>query len=321
MDTGFFGRESQRWPKSMPWLSSISDNISYFTNIPSQPYTTWSAAGLFVTQCALPLVYTDVHFGVRGKENFRRFQPFPCVADILGRAGYNLRAFFASTAELMNMGQFLSDRGVKVSDNSNHGYHHDKELFDHIADEVIPELMAKPEPFLLVILNDDTHAWPDYYYEKTPYIEQLLEEGYPRPVLAFTWFDEVLRQFSEKLKAKGVDKNTDFAIVTDHLCMLRCQPDPRNVSVFMPWRAQDEGWKRARKKVLSHYDFPTTILKMIGVKYEPPFVYGADYFGEEEGLVPTTDDIAFFYRMTSGDLESKKARCRGKKGFCKGTEF
>jgi hypothetical protein len=55
LELSWIGRFNSRYPKSMPWLSRLTQNYSYITNDKSQPSTTWSAAGMFVTQCGFPL--------------------------------------------------------------------------------------------------------------------------------------------------------------------------------------------------------------------------------------------------------------------------
>jgi phosphoglycerol transferase MdoB-like AlkP superfamily enzyme len=198
-------------------------------------------------------------------------------------------------------------------------------MFQWTAKQFIPNLLEQSRPFVLHLVSTDTHPWPRSHFERTPYIDQLKKEGYPRQFLAFTWLDEVLRRFVANLEKLGLnDDNTVLVFVPDHLLMSGWESlknVDRNLSMIFPWRKQDELWKRGQKKFSSLYDFAPTILDLLGVKYEPPFPWGANVFGKESGTVPTEADFRFIYGMTTGDYTGRTAMCARRKGFCDKNQY
>jgi phosphoglycerol transferase MdoB-like AlkP superfamily enzyme len=151
----------------------------------------------------------------------------------------------------------------------------------------------------------------------------LEEEGYPIAMRAFTWYDELLRKFIGGLENLGLKDTTELVITADHLIMHRgggLRNVDRNLTMIFPWREQDEAWKRAQGKTLSLYDLAPTVLQALGIDYWPPFPWGADVFGKENGKVPTIADLKMIYGITTGFLRSVQVMCKNRKGFCTGNE-
>jgi hypothetical protein len=73
-------------------------------------------------------------------------------------------------------------------------------------------------------------------------------------------------------------------------------------------------------ELLLEYDFTPTVLKLLGVKCDPEFTYGADIFGEAEGTVPSQADLHYLWAYFSGDFAASRIKCHLKKGICRAVE-
>jgi hypothetical protein len=326
-EAGFIGRLNRDWPKSMPHMSNLLENCTWFAQLKSQPYTTWSAAGAFVHQCGFPLVLSDVRWRVRRKGGYDEYASLPCLSHFLKKLGYHLYAV-GSTASLhvMQIYSFFKRLGYRIIDGREVHRQRDEGLMNWLGKEFIPGLLRQQkQPFALVFLSGDTHSIPHFYYGDTPYIRQLKAERYSAGFLAFTWYDELVHRLLTDLSELGLNHtNTEFVITSDHLTMAGYQGlrnFGRRLPIIFPWRPQDDLWRRGQKKTMSLYDLAPTILSDLGIEYEPPFPWGANAFGPENGTVPTRDDIQFIYAMTTGDMKGITARCHSRAGFCSGNEY
>jgi phosphoglycerol transferase MdoB-like AlkP superfamily enzyme len=222
----------------------------------------------------------------------------------------------------MRMKDFMIERGYKTQDSSEHMRLNDDALFELLEQEVLPGLAADSSPFVLLILNSDTH--PDFLIgEKCD--DFLIKESYPRVYRSFTCFDQHLESFVRTMERLGLDKTTEVIIYGDHLTMgsdvhwmLSAE---RNLTVFMPLRAQDEKWAKWHGKPLSYYDFAPTVMELLEIDYSPPFPFGTDMLGDEVGRVASLDDLKLIYGIATGDIDYSTARCLGSAGFCQSDEY
>ncbi|KAK8866654.1 hypothetical protein M9Y10_009620 [Tritrichomonas musculus] len=201
-ETKCMGRFNKLYPKSMPFLSNLSDSILHFSKIPSQPYTTWSAAGMFVVHCGFPLIVNNVDWSVRGSENFELWKSLPCISDYLNQLGYNQKAFCTGSCDIMNMKGFIVDHHYQTYDMEEHGIDRDSVLFNHIETDVLPDLIKTSQndkkPFSLFILTADTH--PEFWVDDK-FCSDLTDENFKSPT-------ENGENGNDNQNA-GVDKNYD----------------------------------------------------------------------------------------------------------------
>jgi hypothetical protein len=314
LETGFIGRFNPKFPKSMPWISRLAEDHAVFPNVESQPYTTWSAAGMFVTECSFPLVYSHVEWQTREQQHWGEYAKLPCISTFLKRQGYHLYAVAAGSLDMMHMKEFYQMHGFLVEDIMEHGKDHDRPTLTYIVDTLLPKMI---EPFMLVILTTDTHFWPAFHVEPDRYIEKL---QYPNVLRSFTSLDISLEKFVHSLEAKGLHERSELVIFGDHLCMgylpVLSGIRRRLVAIF-PWRKRDE---RGLKKKLSYYDMAPTMLESLGLEYSPRFPWGSDIFGEDTGRVPDVHDLHTIYSINTGDVEAESVSCLGQSGFCEGNE-
>jgi phosphoglycerol transferase len=304
----------------MPWLSEIAERYTHFTNFVSQPYTTWSAAGMVATQCGIPLVVPDVVWEVRGNERYMGFDHVPCIPTFLAELGYKLFAYCTGDCTIMHMKEFMADKGFRVQDSVEHHQGDDDSLFTWLESSVLPKLTAKKQwPFVLLILNADTH--PPFSVGATCH-DYLLDHNYPKIYRSFTCLDQHLKRFVKRFTELGLDKNSELVIYGDHLTMGDMSPfihRDRNLSLFIPFRLQDEKWRRAQfGRTMSYYDIAPTIMDLLEIDYSPRFPFGESLLGAKEGGTPTLSDLTFIYHQIF--RKRGEGSCRGRPGMCRGNE-
>jgi hypothetical protein len=323
LELAYIGKFNRYFPQSMPYLSATTENSTYFTRIASQPYTTWSAAGLFATQCGFPLLVSDVHWNVRQHLDYDGFSKVHCIPNFLDALGYKMFAYCSGACDIMRMKDFMIERGFKTQDSTEHHRENDDQLFEYLENDILPGLLNRQnQPFVLLIVNADTH--PDFTIG--PQCDDyLVQHNYPKVYRSFTCFDQHLQRFMAKLSSLGLDQDTEVVVYGDHLTMFAVETlmsTPRNLTMFLPLRRQDEKWQKAQeRKTMSYYDFAPTILELLGIDYTPPFAFGKDILGDEVGTVPTLDDLKLLYGLATGDTENATVRCLGNAGFCQSNEY
>jgi phosphoglycerol transferase len=320
MELAYIGRFNRNYPLSMPWLSEITQNYTYFTNFVSQPYTTWSAAGMVVTQCGLPLVVPEVLWPIRRNEKYVGFDHVACIPNILSQLGYQLLAYCSGDCTIMQMKQFMSKKGYSVQDSAEHHKLGDSDLFEWLDSPVLPKLTHPSQwPFALLILTADTHT---PFHIRRACNNYLANSKYPKVYRSFTCLDQYLKHFIERFQELGLGKNAEVLIYGDHLTIGNMNPfihGQRNLSLFLSLRLQDPQWRRAQfGKTMSYYDFAPTIMDLLKIEYSPRFPFGESLFGEKSGPVPTITDLQFIYQVMFGN--GHNATCHGRPGMCRGNE-
>jgi phosphoglycerol transferase MdoB-like AlkP superfamily enzyme len=321
MDLAYIGKFNREYPLSMPWLTEVTERYTYFTNFVSQPYTTWSAAGMAVTQRSLPLVVSDVDWSVRSGGQYAGFDRVACIPNILSQLGYHLFAYCTGDCTIMQMKGFMAKKGYRVLDSAEHNKADDADLFEWLGSSVLPKLTDPSQsPFALLILNADTH--PPFFIGGRCN-DYLREHHYPQGYRSFTCLDQRLERFMITFKELGLDKNAEVVIYGDHLTMGDMRSlihGERNLSMFMPLRLHDSKWRRAQfARTMSYYDIAPTIMDLLGIDYSPRFPFGESLFGEKEGKIPTIVDLQFIYQMILRARHGE-ATCHGRPGMCRGNE-
>jgi phosphoglycerol transferase MdoB-like AlkP superfamily enzyme len=303
LEACFIGHLNPRYPDSMPWLSSYMKSCSWFSNIETQPYTQCTAAGSFVSQCGIPAVHW---MGTYRHGSEHALDKFPCVGKYLANAGYKLYAYLSGFTRMMNHKDLLEANGYEVRDWAELQTKTDRQFLEILISDVLPRLAKEEGPFVLHAHTGDTH-WP-MAYEESPLVKKLKDKGYPKSMQAFTWADELLKKFTNRLIELGLDKNTEYAIYGDHIAWGGSDPDMvRNLTIILPFRKCDDKCLRGRKKELSYYDLPPTFMNLMGVKYHPEFAFGSDIFGEKSGRIPNENDFQYIREIYSRGPDSLRA--------------
>lgn len=145
----------------------------------------------------------------------------------------------------------------------------DAPLFEMLKTKVLPQLKAQNEPFVMLVLTDDTHFSEQVISPECD--DYLARENYPRMPRSYTCVDQMIHKFVERVK--------ELVVFGDHFTMSRDKffrsESERSLSVFFPLRGQDEGWRIGNSKELTYYDMAPTIMDLLGVEHSPPFPFGS----------------------------------------------
>ena len=319
-EKGPIGTYNRYYPESMPFISQLSKNATIFDNLDSQPYTTWTAAGTFTTLCSFPQIINDPKYiGNRRHSHLSQWSKMPCIPTFLKKAEYNMFYYAVGSVKLMGTKEFLISKGYKANDYFEHGFNHDVPLYNHVIEKVLPEIVKKFQPFVLHVVNEDTH--PFYYTDQACKNQNNVvfknRKKVPPILSSFNCIDQIAKNFTMKLKKLGLnDENTLFVIYGDHICYgdkTGLYDDRKLVNIF-PFMKKSRNSKSG-----TYYDFAPTILSQLNISYKPKFPFGADLFSNKTGKFPNEEDFKFIYGMYAKQMhKSAKIKCKDKEGFCTG---
>ena len=298
-------------PTLMPFVSKLVTGGTFFRNVISQPYTTWSVASMFGVQCNLPLLLHHVVAGYQG--DFHLSPNLRCLGDFLDLAGYDLHSYLAN----IFVGKFKTQMRMhkyKCKDVKDHKFKRDWDLFNYLENTVFPELKQSTRPWVLHIANADCHAMPRYFVDS----RCAKRQSGPQIFQSFDCVDQVLERFITAFKNSSFFENTEVLLYGDHVLMegnarkLKF-PEQRALVMAFPFHEQ-----RMVTKNTSIYDIAPTLMKLLGVEYEPEFPFGTDLFSDEVGHTPTIDDFQIIYDMFTSEMKwTRNVTCwNGEKGFC-----
>jgi phosphoglycerol transferase MdoB-like AlkP superfamily enzyme len=309
------GYYNSRFPENMPFMSGLAANHTVADNIDSQPYTTWTASGVFLTHCGYPQIIRDpLYWENRRHSHITALNRIPCYPTFLKLAGYDMYSFCVGSNLLMGISQFFQDRGYVVQTGSEIGINHDWDLVEHCG-EILRKLANSSKPFLLHMSTEDTH--PMYFVDSRCNTANLLP-GKEDPVIirSFNCLDQSVQWFVELCRSLGLDQNTEIVIHSDHICWGAQKGiyDSRKLIVLFPFRPP-----RRITKPSTYYDIAPTILDIPGLQYSPPFPFGASLFSDAVGRFPKDVDFQFMHNLYSKyTRQSGNITCGQKAGFCTG---
>lgn len=296
----------------MPFTSSLVQKGTYFRNVISQPYTTWSVASMFCVQCNMPLLLQHVTAGDQGK--FHLSPNHKCLGDFLNQAGFKLFSY-QSNFFIGDFKKQLESHKWKCFDVHDHKFKRDWDLFNFVSDKVFNELENEEKPFVLHIANSDCHAIPRYYVDGR--CKKRLP-GRPAIIRSFDCVDQILENFFNKFEKSKLFDTTEVIIYGDHVLMSGNKKkmkmtEPRSLVISFPYRK-----KKLINKNVSLYDFAPSIMNILGVEYSPKFPFGSDLFSDQIGHPPDLNDFEIIYNVFTYEYKwDKNITCwNGQKGFC-----
>jgi phosphoglycerol transferase MdoB-like AlkP superfamily enzyme len=316
LENQVLGAFNSWFPLTMPYLSNLSKTSTFCDHVRSSPYTTWSVASLFATQCNLPLLMTPT--AKYNKANFHLLPHHRCLGDFFATAGYRLHSYMANVF----IGRFKLHQRLhrwRALDAEDHQMKRDWDVFDFVAKEVLPNLTRPSEqPFVLHIANADNHAFPRYFVDSR--CENRVR-SYPLILRSFDCVDQILERFIEAFKRSPLAENTEMFLYGDHLLMSGIHRqiklfEPRFVTAMFPLRPA-----QVIKKPLTIYDFAPTLMDVMEIDYEPKFPFGASIFSQKVGTAPGASHFQYIYRHFRDLMNwETQARCSvGSSGFCRRT--
>ncbi|OHT07484.1 hypothetical protein TRFO_24207 [Tritrichomonas foetus] len=295
-----------------PYLTYLSENSLFCSNVDSMPYTTWSAAGTFVTQCGYPQIVSDLRFDQRQFDSIADWK-VNCVSDFLHLAGYNLFSFHSDSAEIQKAIQFDRMHHFKAEDVHTHHRKNDIDFFEYFENEKLEKIVNSSQPFFLQILNQDTHP---YFYADPRCNYTGLSSNATRYMKSVHCFSQVLEKFMKKLEKLNINgENTEMMIFGDHLVMMGFKDsivdtpeNPRKLMILFPFREKQEITKK-----VTYFDVAPTLLDMLGIEYSPPFPFGTNILSDEIGRTITEREILFLYNYKTNQ-GYKKLKCKSSTG-------
>jgi hypothetical protein len=311
LEKELLGTYNTEYPKMLRFLSRYVAQGTYFANVVSQPYTTWSVASLFAVQCNMPLLLHHVRAGDQGK--FHLLPNIKCLGDFLWSVGYRLLSY-QTNVFVGSFKQHLRLHHYESRDYKEHGHRKDWDLFAMIESTVFPMLASESRPFILHIANADSHAFPRYFADgrcKTRVPRS------PAIVRSFDCVDQIIENFVNAFESSPLFATTDLVLYGDHVLM---EGNYKQIKVHEP-RALVLAWpyheKKRVTKPVSLYDIAPTILKLLGIEYEPPMPFGVDLFSNKTGKPPTVDDFQTIHDVFMSEMKwDNNVTCRGGQGFC-----
>lgn len=296
---------------TMPSLSKRILGGTFFRNVFEQPYTDWSVAAMFASQCNLPLLMQTAVPNFQG--SFHLYPNLKCLGDFLSLAGWDLYSYQTG----FFVGGFkkqLSLHHYVCYDVNDHSATRDWDLFNLIGTTVLPNLTNSVRPWVLHIANTDTHPFPTFF------IDERCERRRSGSAaeMAFDCLDQILEKFFEQFLTLNMSSTTEILLFGDHLLMAgmpsTLKRKRRATVIAFPLREQ-----RCVSKPVSVYDIAPTVLSLLGVQYHPTFPFGRSLLSQDIGQPPDESDLRLVYEFYRAEMNwSPSVSCRpGDKGFCK----
>lgn len=304
MELQVLGRFNPTIPDSMPFISKLTKNSTFFSRMVPQEYTTWSVASTFAFQCGMPMIipYTNMN-GNRLKIHWSDIHH--CIGDYLHTAGYKLysmmtKQFIGGFRKMLELHHWIAQ------DQNEHKFDHDYDVLDIIMDDMFP-LLANESlgPYAIHIATTDTHPiFPELHqkckFRVSPNSTKIIQE--------FDCYDQALEEFFTRFEKLDLHKNTAVVLYGDHPMMwpddLKVQ-DPRYLPVIIPYREVKE-----IDREISLYDLSHTIFDLLDLDVTPKFPFGASLVGNTTGSPPTSDDfkILFHFFKSSFQVENREQK-------------
>jgi hypothetical protein len=313
LERALLGIHNRHWSQMTPFLSELVHRGTYFSNVISQPYTTWSVASMFAVQCNLPLL---LHHAVRRAQGEVHLLPgFHCIGDYLEKVNYTLLSY-QTNVFVGKFKEHLKLHKYSTFDFNDHGYRRDWDLFKKIESKVFTQLQKEEGNWILHIANADTHPTPAFVIDGR--CKKRFSMKVPAIVRSYDCLDQILENFFQKFEGSSLFETTDVILYGDHVLMdgnlkkIKVRK-PRSLVLCFPYHE-----KKTITKPVSLYDLAPTIMKLLEVKYSPQFPFGRDLFSDDVGTPPSAQDFQTFYDMVTARMGwHGSVTCRGARGFCK----
>jgi hypothetical protein len=281
-------------------LKNIEKSATVFTDILQYPGTTWTAAGMFASQCGLPL-----NFGFQVDINVsRRMFPMksvsdstPCIGDVLKSAGYNTAFLSATFEKFAGKQDIMSRHGIdkfigytqvrrmvpKKTPTFTWGYH-DETMYT-LARKELKRLSGRNKPFALILEATDMHGPGGF---PSPHCREKSPEGEDTMLRALRCTTLELADFLDDVRSDPALANTVVVLQGDHLAFSNnihadtLKSFDRKIVFNLianhlpPRQIHHRG---------THFDIAPTILEALGFKQFGEFPFGRSLLSHKSGFV------------------------------------
>lgn len=286
---------------SMPYTCDLAKRTMIASNIHQMPFTSWSVAGLFASQCGLPLIVGKIEDRNDGALMVSNRTTFKCVGDYLKAVGYKCNYLYTGPSVFGGMMHLLTRHGFTRWWDGWSGLRRDSDTVNK-AKWVIRNLAAdyhkKKEPFMLMIGLEDTH--PPYSLRdcvpRKNYTNKRgkIMKGW-KGMAVFDCLDQNIEILMNAMHENGLNKtNTEIIIHGDHTLAIDWNRlavgESMDRKLFAVFASQDKG---EVTKNMTHYDIAASMLDILGVEYSPKFPFSLSVMDPHSSSPPTDDDISY----------------------------
>jgi len=284
--------DAKYYPNLMPQLSEIKSEALDFTQVAQVPEASWTIAGIFASQCAIPLhsPFSEAQNSPAITRDF--MSDAQCLGDSLGLLGYQSHYLGGASLKFAGKGKFLASHGytyyqgkdqlsAQLEDKS---YTHGWGLFDDslysFARERFDTLSEQSPPFVLTLLTLDTHHPTGHPskscspYAHNPDKNEMLD--------ALHCADQLASDFIRDIRRGPHSDNTVIVVMSDHLAMrnsiwkrITDYPKARKLLFFID---HPDRSAQTLNHDGTHYDLAATILDVMGYT-------GFEHYGLGKSLI------------------------------------
>ena len=290
------------YKKSMPFLSALAKNSTFFPNVHVGVKCGWSSGSIFASQCGLPLVSSP---GNGNKaEILQRLASMRCIGDYLKILGYENVAIYPGDANFGGIKPILMRHGFKKFYHYVDGVRNDVHVINRLK-QIIPKLAnnyhTKGTPFYLFIGLEDTHpAFKVTCDVRTEYAGT--DDN--RCLQAFDCMDQRMESIMGMIRQQNLTPNNTVIIIHgDHPLMPTIKhyttsvvgrSAKRKLAFILPYSEP-----KVIQKRVTVYDITPTLFDMLQIGCSPKFPFGSSAFSAEPGQDPTDATLAFLMRYLS----------------------
>lgn len=268
-----------------PNLEKLSQEFSYYKNMPMMPGSTWTLASMYTYMTGVPLFlggYNTYLF------DDKKQSKLVSLGDVLNQAGYQNR-YIIGNPEFAGMGQAISLFGIPiVSEKTYPGRYpsapfglYDRDVFD-LAKHEIEQLKEDSKPFAVFISTVSTHA-PNGFYDKR--MESVITPQTSDLEFTIASVDYNLGLFITYLKQNNLLDNSVIYIFPDHQMMgygteiiSKLSQSPRKL--YLMTNADEQTLKKSLDETLYQIDLPRIIIDGAGINTNAKFL--TDYLKNSE---------------------------------------
>jgi len=272
-------------------------------NFKQPPATSISIAGIFASQCSVPLY----PFISKNIENFSE-KKLKCLSDVLNEFNYKQYHFMTVDKTFHRSDLFLENHHYTIYDNQKirekfpgtktawgEGVH--DEVMLNLAKDKILQLKKNNNHFNVVIKTTDTHppfitsdacknaSNKKYENDKTYEILKNLDNSYmkSRAYNSYKCTSSLIINFLEELREKNALDNTVIVIMGDHLAHNKYEiinTDQNERNLFFKINTENN----FTRNLMNHYDIAPTILDEMGFfpKNKNQYGFGISLFDENK---------------------------------------
>lgn len=309
MENQILGRYNKWNPDSMPFVTKMTRNSTFFSMIVPQEYTTWSVASTFAVHCGMPMIlpYTNMD----GNTLKIHWSPMHhCIGDYLHNAGYKLysmmtKEFVGGFRKMLELHHWVAQ------DENDHKFNRDYDVLQLIQNKMLPELAKESnQPFALHIANTDPHpSYPEVHKK----CKLRVSRRYNIAMKLYDCYDQALEEFFMKFEQLGLHKNTVVLLYGDHPIMWTKGmkvTEPRYLPAIFPYREVQE-----INRPITLYDLSHTLFEMLDLDIAPKFPYGSSLLGGVRGSPPSNTDFQVLFNIFKHTFDVNQANNQKVDGF------